>query len=223
MEISGVTIRILLLFFPGLISTYIVDAFTIHKPRTPFFFILQSFVYGFSSYLLYWGLGNVVYWFMDKGSFTVNFLMALVDSSATIDFKEIIFVSGVAVVLSLIFTACNTYKIHTCIAHKLRITKKFGELDVWGFVFNSKEVEWVTVRDHKNDMMYDGWVKAFSDDSINAELLLRDVVVYKNLSGEKLYDIGAMYLSLDRSDIAIEFRDVAVSGDQTQEQEDGND
>ena len=86
------------------------------------------------------------------------------------------------------------------------LTRKFGELDVWGYAFNSPQVEWVTVRDHVRNLAYDGWVKAFSDDSKNAELLLMDVKVHKNDSGELLYEIPSTYLSLDRSTITIEFR-----------------
>ena len=33
MDITEFTIRLLLLFFPGIICSYIIDTFTIHKPR----------------------------------------------------------------------------------------------------------------------------------------------------------------------------------------------
>lgn len=86
----------------------------------------------------------------------------------------------------------------------------FGELDVWGYTLNLKEVVWVTVRDHKNDLIYDGWVQAFSDDSRDAEVLLRDVSVYKNSTGEKLYQVGGVYLSRNREDISIECRTLPI-------------
>lgn len=68
----------------------------------------------------------------------------------------------------------------------------------------------MTVRDHSNDLILDGWVQAFSDDSKDAEILLRDVSVYKNSTGERLYQVGAMYVSRNRQDISIECRTIPV-------------
>lgn len=79
-----------------------------------------------------------------------------------------------------------------------------------GLTFNIKEVVWVTVRDHKNDLVYDGWVQAFSNDSREAEMLLRDVSVYKNSNAERLYQVGALYVSRKSEDISIECRTIPV-------------
>ena len=54
--------------------------------------------------------------------------------------------------------------------------------------------------------MYDGWVQAFSDNSKEAELLLGDVGVYTNDTGEHLYNCDSQYLALDRNNISIEMR-----------------
>ena len=54
-------------------------------------------------------------------------------------------------------------------------------------------------------------MQAFSDDSKDAELLLRDVTVYKNKSAELLYQIGALYISRPREKILIECEDVAIA------------
>ncbi|MBU0700897.1 hypothetical protein KKE26_06355 [bacterium] len=212
MDITEFTIRLLLLFFPGIICSYIVDAFTIHKPRESFFFLLQSFVFGLSSYFLFWlilFIGTKVNLCVPKPE--VIFLRALVDANISISYSEIAWVCIASIILGLVITAIETYKIHFRLVKILRITKKFGELDVWGYAFNAKNIEWVTIRDIKKDMVYDGWVKAFSDDSKDAELLLRDVSVYSNLEGEPLYQVGAMYISRNRDDITIEFRTIPVS------------
>ena len=71
---------------------------------------------------------------------------------------------------------------------------------------NSNETEWVTIRDLKNNLVYDGWIKAFSEDSRNPEILLRDVTVYNNSSAEELYEIDAQYLKLDSECISVEVR-----------------
>ena len=104
----------------------------------------------------------------------------------------------------------KVFKFFNRFARFIGLTKTFGELDVWGYLMNMKEVVWVTVRDHKNDLIYDGWVQAFSDDSKDAEILLRDVSLYKNSTGEKLYQAGAVYISRNREDISIECRTLPI-------------
>jgi hypothetical protein len=52
--------------------------------------------------------------------------------------------------------------------------------------------------------MFSGYVNAFSDVEENAEILLEDVIVYRESSGEELYRADAMYLSRKRDDITIE-------------------
>lgn len=211
MEISEFTFKLLLLFFPGIICAYITDHLTIHRPREAFDFLLQSFVYGIFSYFIYGaGLKTISYFWPNRVNPDIAFLQALTDPNASFSIKEIFFTSGIAVLLACIFTVMLRYKLPNRIAHSLGLTKKFGELDVWGYMLNMEEVVWVTVRDHKNDLIYDGWVQAFSDDSKDAELLLRDVSIYENSTAKRLYQVGAMYLSRNREDISIECRTLPV-------------
>lgn len=211
MEISEFAFKLLLLFFPGILCAYLIDQLTVHRPREAFFFLLQSFVCGIACYFTYWAGVSLAGWACS--TFTcpeVTFLRALTDGTLPFSFREIAFVSIVAVVIACIVSVASRFKVLNRCARKVGLTKKFGELDVWGYLLNMPEVAWVTVRDHKNDLIYDGWVQSFSDDSKDAELLLRDVSVYKNESGERLYQVGAVYLSRDREEISIECRTLPV-------------
>jgi hypothetical protein len=205
MQASELAVRLLLLFFPGVICAYIVDALTIHRPRTQFYFFLDSLVLGFACYFLYWAMLRLLAWCGGHPPEFV-FLRALTDGKTPVAFREVAWATLTAGVLGLGVTFTSSRKLHFQLARGLGITKKFGELDVWGFVFNSPKVEWATVRDYSRNLAYDGWVQLFSDDSQNAELLLQDVQVYKNDSGEKLYDVSSLYLALERNSISIEFR-----------------
>lgn len=215
MELSEFTFRLLLLFFPGILCAYLIDHLTIHRPREPFFFLLQSFVCGIFSYSIFWaGVKTFAYFCPNAVGSNITFLRALTDSNTSFSFKEIALVSGIAVIVACVVAVMSRFKLLNRVARRIGITKKFGELDVWGYMLNTKEVEWVTVRDHKNDLIYDGWVQAFSDDSKDAELLLRDVSVYKNSSvgdAEKLYQVGAVYLSRNRDSISIECRTIPIT------------
>jgi hypothetical protein len=205
METSEFTLRLLLLFFPGVVCAYLIDTLTIHRSRSQFEFILNSLVLGIASYFLYWAAVTVIRFFGYSVG-PVLFWHTLTDTKSLVSFREVSAVTAISIFLGLGITGISTYKLHFRIAHALRLTKKFGDLDVWGFVFNSPQVEWATVRDSKRNLAYDGWVQLFSDDSQSAELLLRDVKVYTNDTGEHLYDVESMYLSFEPGNIMIEFR-----------------
>lgn len=213
MSLDVLTIKLLFLFFPGIICAYIVDKLTVHEPRNEFHFMLRSFVFGLSSYFLYWIAIKAINQFVNS-SLEVVFLNSLASGMPDISCREIFWVTVLAVILGLIITVESTYKLFMKVVQRIKITRKFGDIDVWGFVFNSKQsndIEWVTVRDLNHDLVYDGWFEAFSDNSRDMELLLRDVSVYKNSTGDFLYQVGAMYISKHREDIVIEFRGVPVN------------
>jgi hypothetical protein len=205
MEITEFAFKLLILFFPGIICAYLIDQLTIHRPREAFFFLLQAFTLGLICYFSYWVIVEIiVYFYPNSISPEITFLKALTNSNLSFSFGEIVFVSFISVILACLVSVASRYKLLNRTARYIGITKKFGELDVWGYMLNMEEVVWVTVRDHKNDLIYDGWVQSFSDDSKDAELLLRDVSIYKNSTAEKLYQVGAVYLSRKRDDISIE-------------------
>lgn len=211
MEISEFAFKLLLLFFPGILCAYLIDQLTVHRPREAFFFLLQSFVCGMACYFTYWtGIKWVKWVFPTATCPDVSFLRTLTDGQLPFSFKEIALVSILAIVMACVASVAARFKVLNRCARKMGLTKKSGELDVWGYLLNKPEVVWVTVRDHKNNLIYDGWVQSFSDDSQDAELLLRDVSVYKNGSGECLYQVGAVYLSRDREDISIECRTLPI-------------
>jgi hypothetical protein len=206
MELSEFVFKLLLLFLPGIVCSCIVDAFTNHKERTQFQFGVNSFVYGLISYGAFWLIINMFgcVFSIDPGSF--NFLQYFQGEPQEISFHEIFYVCIVSVVLGALVTFIHTHKLHFRFFRFLKITKKFGELDVWGYLMNSEDVSWITVRDIPNNLMYDGWIQAFSDNSKEAEVLLGDVRVYSNDTGVLLYSVSSQYLSLDRSNIVIEVR-----------------
>lgn len=51
MELSELTLRVLLLFFPGVLCAMLVDALTVRRERTPAQFLTASFVLGMGLYL----------------------------------------------------------------------------------------------------------------------------------------------------------------------------
>ena len=203
MEFSEFVFGLLLLFLPGIICAYIVDTFTIHKERTQFQFVINSYLLGMIAYFTCW----VVIEFCRYVGFNMDrvmFLNALVSKGQPISFGEIVWACITAILLAILFIWVDKHKWHFKIFKKFGITNKIGELDVWGYLMNAKETEWVTVRDIENNLMYDGSVVAFSDNNKEAEILLANVGIYENDSAHLLYEVDAQYLSLSKDKIVIE-------------------
>ena len=205
MEFSEFALRIVLLFLPGLIAFYlVVDKLTAHRPFKPHAIAIYSLLLGFYSYVIYAVVLDVI---RPAGSpqAKVSFIEALTDPKASLDLFEIIVVSAFAIPLGLVVTfAINHSWLHRC-ARVLHVTRKFGDLDVWSYVMNSDVEPWVVIRDREYDLMYEGWIEAFSDTSERDEILLRDVRVYRNSTAEQLYDTPALYLPRRRNTMTVEF------------------
>lgn len=229
MNISEFTARILLLFAPGVVSVLIIDALTVHGERKPFQFLIRSFVFGAASYTSYtvlWCVNWCFAYLLGEWAIPVSWwpeqitiLRALVDNKQAIDFAEV----GITAVLSVPIAFAASYAINHKYLHRaarwMRVTKKFGAPDVWGFTFELPGVEWAVVRDIQNNLIFEGWVRAFSDVESPRELLLFDVTVYRNDTGEELYSVDALYVSRKNEDWMVEFP--GISQEVTQEEGNG--
>ncbi|WP_255301356.1 DUF6338 family protein [Bacillus thuringiensis] len=208
-DISELTIRLLLIFFPGIISLLIIDTLTPHRVREFKMFLLHSFILGLASYfLLYVFISINNFFVIMKGlipTWKVSFLNSLVNKQASIDIKEVVIATIVAILLAFAISTILNRKFLHKLAKKMGISKKFGQLDVWSYVFDSPEAVWVIIRDLENDLMYQGWVEAFSDTFDNNELFIRDVDVYRNSDAQLLYSMQAVYITKDKSNLVIEF------------------
>ena len=208
MELSVLTLRVVLLFFPGVLCALVVHALTIQRERTTAQFLTSAFVFGVGTYLLLAGFREAyaagaqrLGW---RAPPQITFFDVLTDERARIAWGEIALSAVVASLLALVVAAgANRNLLHRA-AEWMGISRMFGEVDVWGYFFNSPQIQWVSVRDLATDTMYEGWVEAFSDTGASAELLLRGVTVSRSSTGAKLFDCKRVYLARDRAMLIIE-------------------
>lgn len=217
MEASSLTLRLLLLFLPGIICFLIVEALTIHRERRTHHVIVHSFVFGVLTYFVYalfimLSLAASLVWdttqtHIVRPADRLWFLKVAETDNATVDFGGVVLVTLLAVPLGYVVSAVINRKWLHKIAHRCKVSNKFGDLDLWEFVFNSTDpaMSWVVVRDIANDLAYEGWVEKFSDTGDPCEIVLRDVAVFRNLSGTFLYNTPAVYLARSRTAISVEF------------------
>jgi len=204
MELTEFTLRIILLFLPGIISFIIIDNLTIHKEIKVHQILIHSLLLGFLSYSFYYLTLQIINVCIAV-DFGFAFSEILLNKDAKLDFAELAVVTGISVLVGFLFSFLINYKVLYRIAHSLKISRKFGDSDVWSYIMNSKASEWIIIRDNQLDLMYEGWIQAFSEGSEKDELFLRDVKVFVNSSGDELYEIPGLYLPRKRENLAIEF------------------
>ena len=208
MELSALTLRVVLLFFPGVVCALIVRALTNRRERATPEFLIDAFVFGVSTYLLLVmvqtgcaALALAAGW---PAPAKITFFEVLLNETARISWGEIALSAVAALLLGAAVSAIDNYHVLYRVSEKLGISRKFGDPDVWSYFLNSPDIRWVAVRDVATDTLYEGAVEAFSDTGAAPELLLRDVRVSRSSTAAKLYDCNRVYLSRDRSSLVIE-------------------
>lgn len=203
MGIDIVLVQLAIVFLPGLIWAQINARHVAKEKPGQVEFITHIFLFGLSSYAVafvaYGISGN------DFSSLGIDDLnQAEIVPSDFVD--EILASIGISIALAVLSIYMATYKIPVRILMFFKATRKYGDEDVWDFMFNSPQIdtEYVHVRDFDKGVTYAGWVRAFSETEKLRELLLVDVILYHRDGGEPT-KAPLLYLARDRSDIHIEF------------------
>jgi uncharacterized membrane protein len=207
-DITELGLHLALLFLPGIVCALLVERLVPTTEWSTARLALYSLVLGLICYQGY-ALFDAIY--LRSWPPPVSLFRSL-NGDSPLDFSEIFWVTiAVAPLVGMIVAfVLNSHWINR-FARTIRVSDKFGELDVWARILNSSEVVWLVVRDFANDLAFDGWVEQFSDAHDDNEIFLRDVRVYKSSSSEFLYELAAVYLTRRRDELTIEIRKAATS------------
>lgn len=200
---SPFLIQLGILLLPGVIWAHLDAKFCAKTKPTHFEFLARSLVFGLASYLVTYAL----YTKIDKEFSFID--LSQVDKSNVLTqavVEQIIYASVVGLVMSLLWMYCVNYKLMVRLLQWVRATKRFGDEDLWDFVFNSSDAssEYVNVRDFNKKIVYAGWVRAFSETGRLRELLLVKVAVY-DFNGNLLFEVPQVYISQATEGLHIEF------------------
>ena len=209
MGISEFTLRIILLFLPGIISNLVLEHLTIIKDKGVFRFSIRALILGFLSYFAYYLLALFITSLFGKPDVQIGFFNALQSAGSKIDFAEVAWVCIISVTLAAILSFALNRKFFIKGASILGLIREIPELNVWEHAFSaSRGRNWVVIRDIKNDFMYQGWVNARSDTAHENELFLREVVVFACSTGEELYKAPGLFISRNKDDLTVEFESI---------------
>ena len=198
MEISELTLKLILLLIPGSIACIIYERLTIHKQWNSFKFVTNAILFGAISYLTAQLLFNICRTDLSFQNFWENL------PSKEIPYSVIIKASMVSILIGLISSALDQYKIMNRFGKWIRISNKYGDENLYSYFLNAQEVDEVYVRDIENNLTYHGLVSSFSENDEIKEILLSDVVVYSYETSEKLYKLDKIYISKSKENLIIE-------------------
>jgi hypothetical protein len=206
MDISELTIKLIFVLIPGALASLIFEKLTIHKPWNSFKFVSHSILFGVLAYL-FTGLFIRFWNYLFDGNWNALDIMKNI-ASKEIPFVEIGNASVTGIILGLISSAIDHYKVINRIAIWLKISNKYGDINLYSHFLNSPNIGPVYFRDLKSNLTYHGLVELFSENEEIREILLRNVRVYYNEGKAdeimELYQLNAVYLSRSKDDVLIE-------------------
>jgi hypothetical protein len=208
MDYTEFTLRIFIIFIPGVITQTIIENLTYAKKSDLQEFVSKSLMYGFINYYLYYLIS-----LMPILQLGFSFTDAVLDDSSSIDFKEIFIGAGIGVLTGIILSFLINSGATTRGLSKLKLTHSVGPQDVWMTTIGSREYEWLRIRNRSENIIYEGRVKLYSELDGLLEILLLDVIAYRNSDNGKaqeLWDVESLYLCLKKENAVVEFPSPSV-------------
>lgn len=210
LNVSSLFFELALIFMPGFIWMKIHTRYGAKGEVTQFDMILNAFIFGVFSYAILDGIYAII---------GAKLQIFEIDTEAKkliqpAIFTEILYAIGIAIVASILTLYAENYKLATRFVQRIGASKRYGDEDVWDFVFNSssKSVDYVFVRDFEQRVVYAGYVNLFSEAGQVRELVLSTVTVY-DFEGVEMYQMPRVYLAREREHIHIEFPEIPREGE----------
>jgi len=198
MEVSELTLKLIIILTPGAIASIIFEKLTIHKKWTSFQFIANSILFGGISYLL----AQLIFYSFGQDQNLTHFWSNL--PSKEIPFNAVIKAILASIVIGFICAGIDNLKIINRIGKSLKLTTKYGDENLYSYFLNANNVNEVYIRDINNNITYHGIISSFAENTEFKEIVLQDVKVYDYTSSQFMYELDKIYLSRPKDNIIIE-------------------
>jgi hypothetical protein len=228
MEISALTLKLIILLTPGALAATIYKRLTLrHKEQSDFMFVIVSIMQGMFSYLILqviiygYDFSNNILFPCHPWDYNVINTFKNISDSNTIPYSEVIYASIISIFLGFVTTKIDDSKIIYSIARRFGVSNKYGDENLYSYFLNSPDISWVYLRDLANSLTYFGSVKSFSETQEFKEIVLEQVTVFNYPDSDELYDIERIYLCLPKDKVIIEQAKIKQNGQEQTEKQNG--
>ena len=209
------SIKIVMLLFPGIITTIFLDKFTEHKPWGNYIYSLLIIFYGILAYFtlqliqlfsqfLHVGIDNwkeykVV--FLNSWQFVYN-----VSQKNGIPYSEIMWAGVVALINAMLLCRLEKTEVLSRFLQKCGITDKYGSYSVFVLMSKKYEGNYIDALFYSKNMMYRGIIDSINEKENEYELILRNVTLYRIEDSGNLKPISEM----DHVCLACSYKDLIL-------------
>ncbi len=196
--------------FPGLIAALVCDKLVVHtEPWGSLKYGIYTFVFGISSYVVVQSVCFLLFKIgyhlplLNVGG-TLSTWKVLSSHLGSVSYFEVIWATLVSPFVAAAASVVVNYKLINKAAQRLGISRKFGDENLYSYFLNSPDINWVYVRDFKNNLTYQGRVQSFSETKEVHEIVLAEVKVFEYSTSDEFYDVPFIYLCGPHGSYAIE-------------------
>jgi hypothetical protein len=222
MEVTEVTLRLLLLGMPGIVAYLVIGKITTKRKGSQLDSLLLIFVLSILSYTLlscfYLLLGRISGGRILLENPLDRLFGSIGSKQTSILAWEIIAATTASMIIALGWSYAWYYKLVTRFARFLKASNRYGDDGIMSAFLSSEQLqnkgEWLIVRDVSTNIFYYGYVYAWSDANDEyRELVLLDVTVYSNTDGAYLYQTDYLYLERPKGVLTIESPTLAAASE----------
>lgn len=213
MEVTEVTLRLMLLGMPGIVAHLIIQKITTKRKESQLDSLLLIFLLSILSCSLLGGF-YLLLASLTGGRFAISSPLerlagSISDKSSSILFWEVVAATTASIVVAFGWSYAWYYKLLTKLAQLIKASDRYGDDGIMAAFLSSEQLhkkgEWLIIRDHSTNILYYGFVHAWSDASDEErELILLDVSVYSNTDGSFLYQTEYLYIERPKGVLSIE-------------------
>ncbi|MBU2887183.1 hypothetical protein KO507_15560 [Gilvimarinus agarilyticus] len=206
---NQLVVVLVMILLPGIIATIISDKLTTHSKWDSFKFGLYAFTLGVLTYAT---LQLIVYLVdMCKAISLIPFSWtnlaiwnSALNGGAGIKAWEICVAVFLSVPVAFFASWTINFKLFNKFAQKINVSTKYGDENLYSYYLNAEEIDWIYVRDPKNNFTYQGRVVSHSENDKVQEIVLSEVSVYRYEDSVFLYSVPTIYISREMGQLVIE-------------------
>lgn len=209
------SIKVIMLLFPGIVTTMFLDKFTEHKPWGNYIYSLFIIFYGILAYFNL-QLIQFVCQFLHVGAdnwkdYQVVLLASWkfvynVSQNNEIPYSEIMWAGVVALGNAMIFCRLEKTEVLSRFLQRYGITDKYGNYSTFVLMSKRYEGKYIDAIFYNQNLMYRGIIDSINEKENEYELIFEDVTLYRIEDSGNLKPISKM----DHVCLACSYKDLIL-------------